>query len=221
MINMKYFRLFILSLLLLIFLQCSPAKKETILLCLGDSITESRFGNYPAHLDKMFKKNKARIMAISLGRPGNTSGEYLKYFTDSGVLEKYSPGIVVLMLGTNDVRVDYDNTPTPEYKKNMLEIIDIIRGYEKKEGKRVKIFIATIPPIFTPDLETFTEKSALRIEEEILPAIKEIASERKLKIIDIHSMFLENRDLLPGIHPTPGGYYKIAREIFKKVLENL
>lgn len=169
----------------------------------------------------MLKKRETGIRAISLGRPGDTSGEYLRYFSKSGVLEKYNPGFIVLMLGTNDVRVDYDNTPTPEYKKNMLEIIDIIREYEKKEGKDIKIFIATIPPIFTPDLETFTKSSALRIKEEILPAIKEIAFERELKIINIHSLFMRNKDLLPGIHPTPGGYYKIARLVFARILRDI
>ncbi|MEN8155292.1 MAG: SGNH/GDSL hydrolase family protein [Acidobacteriota bacterium] len=213
---MKYQKIITVLIILVLISVCKKEESKTVL-CLGDSITESHWGNYPVFLDKMLRKGSTRIRAISLGRPGNTSGEYLKYFKTAGVLKKYDPEIIILMLGTNDVRVDYDNTPTPQYKKNMLEIVDIIRNFEEKEGKKVKIYIASIPPIFTPDLHTFTEVSAKRIEDEIIPAIRDIASERKLKIIDIHGMFLENRELLPGIHPTPGGYYKIAREIYKAI----
>ncbi len=189
-------------------------KESKILLCLGDSITESKWGNYPTMLNKIFQKNGVHITAISLGRPGNTSGEYLKYFKKSNILKKYMPDYIIIMLGTNDVRVDSDNTPTREFKKNISKIIEIIRDFERKAGKKVIINLATIPPLFTPSLETFTKNSAKRIEEEIVPAIKKIANEYQIGIIDIHSMFLKNRDLLPGVHPSPGGYYKIAKEVF-------
>ncbi len=188
-----------------------------MVLCLGDSITESTWGNYPAQLDKMFKKNHVPFKAISQGRPGNTSGEYLTFFLKSDMLEKYNPDVIVIMLGTNDVRIDSDNTPTPKYKDNMLKIIKHIRDFAKKNDRLINIYLCTIPPLFVPSLHTFTEKSSMRIEKEIIPEILKLSVDHNLKLIDIHSMFMKNKDLLPGVHPSPGGYYMIAKTIFNRI----
>jgi len=188
---------------------------------MGDSLTESRFGNYTLHLQKFFIKNIINAKVISLGRPGNTSGEYLRYLESKTPIKKLNPDIVILMLGTNDVRIDGDNTPTNIYKKNMKKIIGIIRNTDNNNPDPVKIFIMTIPPIFVTDLNTFSTESVKRVENEIVPAIREMSEKEKLKLIDINSFFHRNKDLLPGIHPSPAGYFMMAKFIFNQLKKDL
>ncbi len=214
---MKYLKYILLILLAIFLIYCFSGEKNTFILCLGDSITGSDYGNYPTHLNKLFVKNKIACTAITRSRPGNTSGEYLKYFKKSKDLEKFKPKIVVLMLGTNDVRIDYDQTTTKKFKENMTAIINIIRDFEKKKKMKIDVYICTIPPIFKADLNTFSEKSIKRIDEEIVPAIEELSVEHNLQLIDLHSVFQRNQDLLPGIHPSPGGYYKMGKVIYNRI----
>jgi len=214
---MKYIKYIFLLFLVLFLIYCFSGEEETFVLCLGDSITGSNWGNYPTHLNKLFLKNKIRCTAVTRARPGNTSGEYLRYFKKSKALKKFKPEMVVLMLGTNDVRIDYDNTPVKEFKENISEIIKIIKDFEKKKKMKIDIYLCTIPPIFKADLNTFTKESIRRVEEEIVPAIEELSVEHDLQLIDMHSVFERNKDLLPGIHPSPGGYYKMAKVIYNRL----
>lgn len=214
---MKYLKYLVILILAIFIIYCFSGEKNSFVLCLGDSITDSDWGNYPIHLNKLFLKNKIACTAISRGRPGNTSGEYLKFFSESRALKKFKPKMIVLMLGTNDVRVDYDNTPTKKFKENMSAIINIIKKFEKKRKMKIDIYLCTIPPIFKADLHTFTKESILRVEKEIVPAIEELSVEHNLQLIDMHSVFERNKDLLPGIHPSPGGYYKMAKVIYNRL----
>ncbi len=217
---MRNLTLIAVIILIFISINCSSEKQNKVVLCMGDSITESVWGNYPAQLNNMFRKKSVSCTAISQGRPGNTSGEYLSFFSKSNILEKYDPNMIVIMLGTNDVRIDYDKTPTAKYKENMAEILNIIKTFETKKKKKIDIYICTILPIFTPDLNTFTVESARRIDMEIVPAILELSIRFDLELIDLYSVFKMNKDLLPGIHPSPGGYYKIAKVIFNRIMKD-
>lgn len=217
---MKYWKYLVILTLAIIAIYCLSDEKETFILCLGDSITDSEWGNYPTHLNKLFIKRNVACTAISRGIPGNTSGEYLEFFSKSKMLKKFKPKVIVIMLGTNDVRIDHDRTSTKKFKKNISEIINIIRTFEKKKKYKIDIYLCTIPPIFTTDLNTFTKESAIRVDEEIVPAIEELSVEHDLELIDLHSVFERNKDLLPGIHPSPGGYYKIGKVIFNRIMRD-
>ena len=183
---------------------------------MGDSITESGYGNYPGHLKKLLLKNNFSAEVISLGRPGNTSGEYLKFMKNSNVLKQLNPDVVILMLGTNDVRIDSDHTSTSDFILNMKKIVLLV----KNRNKNIKIYIATIPPIFVSNLITFDKSSSLRVKNEIVPSIKKLSVEEGLDIIDINKFFVNHRELLPGIHPSPGGYYKMAKLIYNRLIED-
>ncbi len=194
-------------------------KGESIkILCMGDSITESSFGSYPKYLKTLFKENGINADVISAARPGNTSGEYLSFLRKSNILEKSDPYIVLIMLGTNDVRIDSDRTDKRRFLENMKKIIRKIKRYEKERKKRVLIFLMTPPPIFNIDIRTFNESSKKRIREEIVPIIKSIAKKNKLGLIDIHSYFLKRKELLPGIHPSKDGYYRMAKFIYRTIV---
>jgi hypothetical protein len=122
------------------------------------------------------------------------------------------------MLGTNDVRIDGDNTPANQFYNNMKTIIKIIKNHKNPDGSKIIIFIATIPPIFNIDLNPFNETSKTRIDKEIVPLIKKIAKEEKINLIDIYTYFKNKPELLPGIHPNKDGYLSIAKFMFKNIL---
>ncbi len=188
------------------------------ILCVGDSITTSPYGDYTKHLSDFINTKDIKLKVYSGARPGNTTGEYLKYLKRSNLLKKTTPNYVIVMLGTNDVRKDRDNTPTHKFIKNMKEIIKITKNHKNPDGSKPIIFIATIPPIFNIDLNPFNETSKTRIDKEIVPSIKKIAKEEKINLIDIYTFFKNKPELLPGIHPNQDGYYSIAKFIFKNIL---
>lgn len=192
--------------------------RQQVVVCMGDSLTESEFGNYPGHLQGLFKRKGVPVQVISAARPGNTSGEYLDFLRQSDLLNRILPDVAVVMLGTNDVRIDRDSTPLVRFRENMKTMIRLIKNREYPGGKSPRIFLATIPPIFKVDLETFDESSRRRVDEEIVPAIKDIAGEEGLPVLDVYGHFLSRPDLFPGIHPRKKGYYALAVFIFENIL---
>lgn len=183
-------------------------------LCMGDSLTESSYGQYPRSLKRLFKTGNMKVNVYTAAGPGNTSGEYLNYIKGTDILKKIKPHIVILMLGTNDVRIDGDHTPVKDYVKNMREIIAIIKNHGHPGDREAMIFLSTIPPIFHCDLPTFDETSQQRIGEEIVPAINLLAKEENLRLIDLYGFFEKKPELLPGIHPGKEGYRAMAELMF-------
>lgn len=190
------------------------------ILCLGDSLTASLYGNYPAYLKKWLRSDR-RIRISEAARPGNTSGEYLIFLKSSGILEKTDPDIVLLMLGTNDTRIDGDHTSVRQFQRNMESILGLIKAPATTGKKNRAIFIATIPPIFKSDLAVFDETSSLRISSEINPVIRNLAEKNGLALVEIERVFLRNPELLPGVHPNREGYRAIARTFCSALLTSL
>ena len=184
-------------------------------LCMGDSLTESEFGYYPAHLRGLLKKQGVDALIYSAARPGHNSGEYLKFLKTSELVEKVKPDLAIIMLGTNDIRIDRDHTTLLEYRRNMIEIIRMVKG---GKGSPPVIFLASIPPIFRIDLKTFDETSKRRVENEIVPAVQDLARLEQLHYLDIHGFFFRRPELMAGIHPRKKGYYAMALFIFNKII---
>ena len=195
---------------------------STVILCLGDSMTEGDFGGYPACLRRLTKTKFPGVRVLSAARPGHNSREYVAFLRNSDVLRKYRPDIVLLMLGTNDARTDGDKSSSNEFRDEMDRIVDMIHdaGIGKYRGAGA-IFIATIPPIFSIDLPNFSEESKRRIVGEINPEIRRMARERSLPLVDVERLFMENRALLPGIHPNASGYRKMAETFFAAIRPEL
>lgn len=192
--------------------------RARVILCLGDSMTEGDYGGYPAQMRLLAKETGYGVRIVSAARPGNNSREYLAFLRNSDLPRKYNPDIVLLMLGTNDARVDGDRTPVDEFERNMNLIVDRIEGAGDGRRQRLpNLFLATIPPIFLIDLPNFSAESRRRIGGEINPAIRRLAGKRNLHLVDAERLFLENPDLLPGIHPDAAGYRRMALTFFAAI----
>jgi len=187
------------------------------ILCLGDSLTENPDGGYIHYLSHLLKKRGYRLSVISAGRPGHTSGEYYRYLRQSSILTRTRPDFILLMLGTNDVRIDQDHTPLPRYRAQMTQIIRLILENTRHPGRDPRLILMTVPPIFQPDLPSFDHRSIRRIKEEILPTIRKLGQIHGLMVIDIHRFFQDHPGLLPGIHPRPEGYRQMAAWIIRSL----
>ncbi len=121
------------------------------------------------------------------------------------------PDFILLQLGTNDVRVDGDQTTTKDFGLNLEAIIGLFREFTNRRGERTQVLLATIPPLpedFTPP---FGPGSRDRVTREINPLIRKIASAERLPVVDNYSLFLRSPELLPDVHPTGEGYRLMAR----------
>ena len=185
---------------LLLFLFLHPRNRTLIILSLGDSLTSSSYGSYLPSLGRALDKAEISHKIVDVGRPGHTSGEYLSFLRNSPSLFTPSPDIVLLMLGTNDVRSDGDKTDREGFRRHMNGIIDLV--------------LAQGSPDFDGD-------SPRRLREEIVPELESLAKTRHLKIVDLRPLFLEHPRLLPGVHPSSEGYRAMGLLIGRSLVKAL
>lgn len=206
----KAFALFILFALLP---ACSPSQRGVIVLCAGDSLTES---SYPKFLKNILNTAGIRAKVLNYGRSGNTTGEYLSYLLENkeSFAEK-QPDIVCLLLGTNDVRNDQDNTSSSLVYSNLKDILAIFSQFKDPDGNKTRILLSTIPPIPDGVPLPFNTESQERALHEINPLILKIGKEENLTVVDNTSLFLKEPDLLPEVHPTEEGYRRLAQNWFE------
>ena len=128
-----------------VFFSCSRPERGVVILCAGDSITEQ---GYPRFLRAALRADGVRARVLNYGRSGNTSAEYLAFL--DGNKEKLGaerPDIVLLELGTNDVRVDGDRATAGDFERNIREIVGVLRGFRTRTGEPPAIFLAAVPPV--------------------------------------------------------------------------
>ncbi len=196
----------------------TPASPEPYsILCIGDSLTESKYGSYVGSLKNQFQRSGIPAKIHSAARPGNTSGEYLDYLKQATVLEETNPAIVIIMLGTNDVRIDSDRTPLALFTQNLRAIVRKVKNHRNPDGSYPQLFIATPPPIFSIDIDVFDKHSIQRIATEIAPAIRDLAKAERVNLVDVYDYFLNKPAVLPGIHFNTRGYELLGKWIFKHI----
>jgi lysophospholipase L1-like esterase len=192
---------------------CSKPRPGTIILCAGDSLTAQA---YPRHLGRIARAAGLRTRVLNYGRSGFTSGEYLRFLRNkNGAIAAERPDAILLLLGTNDVRVDGDRTSTPDFEKNMNAILDIFQDFRARSGRAPVILVASVPPVSEDSGFPFSAESSRRVREEINPLLKRIAEKRAIPLVDHYSLFVRSPRLLPGIHPSEEGYREMAANWFR------
>ncbi len=184
-----------------------PADRRPLILCAGDSITAA---SYPDHLRARLERDGFLVRVENAGRKGNTTGEYLAFLRASRLAEREKPTVVLLQLGTNDVRIDGDRTPVEVFRRNLEAIIDLLIARPFSTGHVPIILLATIPPVKVVVMDHFDASSGIRVENEINPAIRDIARRRGIALVDNHALFAGRKSLLPDIHPSEEGYRVLA-----------
>jgi lysophospholipase L1-like esterase len=192
----------------------AAAAAPVVVLAAGDSITAA---TYPRYLQELFDRAKLPARVVNAGVKGHTSGEYLAYLRSSRLLPRTNPDVVLLQLGTNDVRIDGDHTETARFSRQMTEILDAVLGHQTPRGRRPVVFLSTIPPVVVAIPRFFDASSRRRVVEEINPAIRRLAQERGLPLVDTYELFVRHPEWLPEIHPNEDGYRAMARQWFERL----
>jgi len=201
------------SLATVLALSCSRPQPGAVILCAGDSITEQA---YPRHLGRIARGDGLRVRVLNYGRSGFTSGEYLRFLQKKNAsLAGERPDLILLQLGTNDVRMDGDNTSAPDFERNMSAILDLFLDFRTRAGRAPVILLASIPPVSEGSSFPFSAESSRRVREEINPLLKRIAEKRAIPLVDNYSLFLRSPRLLPGIHPSEEGSRELAANWYR------
>ncbi|MCQ2468396.1 MAG: GDSL-type esterase/lipase family protein [Ruminococcus sp.] len=123
-----------------------------------------------------------------------------------GYMEKYSPDIVLLQIGTNDVF----NGHLDGSEQRLNELIDYILGKMSSSGV---IFLSTIPDISTSVgmMDTNMQADVDAFNKIVQgTADKYKSAGKNVVFVDIHSVINPDTDLHDGIHPSEEGYEKIG-----------
>ncbi|GID90679.1 ricin-type beta-trefoil lectin domain protein [Amorphoplanes digitatis] len=117
----------------------------------------------------------------------------------TGWLRTADPRTVLLHIGTNDVLQNYNVSSAPS---RLSAVVDHITA----AAPAADVFVATIIP-----LSSAGQEAAVRTFNSALPGIvqSKVAAGKRVHLVDMHAA-LTTADLIDGIHPTAGGYDKMA-----------
>ena len=188
---------------------CSPPPpRGVIILCAGDSLTDSE---YPRDLKRLLARDGTAARVLNFGRKGATSGEYRRFLESRrAALAGEHPDFILLQLGTNDVRLDADRTDAQSFEANMRAIVAVFRGFTNRSGGRAVILLGLIPPVPESAGFPFGPASRERAAREINPRLRRIAEEQGLVLVDNQALFSASPELLRDVHPSREGYRRLA-----------
>lgn len=170
--------------------------------------------------------NAENTTVINVGVGGNSTRNLLKR-VEKDVLAK-KPGVVVMMVGTNDALNSGNSVPIKEYEKNLIKLVN------QFTGAGAKVVLMTIPPCIDELLfarhpaKFFAERSPVERIADVNDAVKKAAKSDGVQLVDVHALFVksgagsEKSSLLrnvansrskDGVHPTSEGYDVIAEGV--------
>ncbi|MCO8276214.1 ricin-type beta-trefoil lectin domain protein [Actinoplanes sp. TRM 88003] len=114
-------------------------------------------------------------------------------------LQATTPRTVLLHIGTNDILQNYSVSSAPSRLSTLIDRITAT-------APSADVFVATIIPIANSG-----QAAAARTFNAALPAIvqSKVNSGKRVRLVDMQSA-LTTADLIDGVHPTAGGYDKMA-----------
>jgi lysophospholipase L1-like esterase len=202
-----------------VFCSCSGPERGVVILCAGDSITEQ---GYPRFLRAALRADGVRARVLNYGRSGNTSAEYLSFLNGNKErLGAERPDIVLLELGTNDVRADGDSATAADFERNIRKIVGVFKGFRTRTGAPPAVFLAAVPPVPEGTPFPFGPDSGSRVVSGINPAVRAVCADLGIGFVDNYALFASAPDLLPGVHPSPKGYEAMAGNWYSAIRDRL
>lgn len=187
------------------------------ILTVGDSNTEGSGVSdaersqlsYPAQLQTLLGKN---YEVLNYGVGGATMSirgvHYYPGLETFGVSKSKDPNVVLIMLGTNDVR--YDTWSKATFESELTKFVSAYQALATKPN----VYLLT-PPLL---IENVDENGTTLLEREAIPAVRSVAKAMNVDVIDIYGVTKDHADLFPdGVHPNAEGYGIIAEKIYETV----
>ena len=125
--------------------------------------------------------------------------------------QKWQPDIVLLMLGTNDTKTR--NWDPDIFRRDYRRIIESYRALPSCPRVILIAPIRIFHIMGKPLLGVHPEN----MEEGVRPAIREIAAETGLELIDLQDLFTDTHYCRDGVHPQRTGARLLAEAIFSGV----
>jgi acyl-CoA thioesterase-1 len=185
--------------------------------CVGDSITQGVGAkperSYPAQLAALLGEG---FTVKNFGRSGATllqSGDkpYDKQPQYLAMLEMKADAYVI-KLGTNDSK-PHNWAHKADFKPSAFALIDAIRAANPK----AVIFLCLPVPAFPANFGITDEV----IRTGVIPLVKEVASEKKTKLIDLYAVLHGKPELVPDkVHPNAEGYELLSAAVHKALREH-
>lgn len=182
--------------------------------CVGDSITQGdgladpAAQSYPSVLARLlgdgYDVRNLGVPGATLLRDGSLPYRDTPAFPE---IAAFAPHRIVLMLGTNDskMRNRKERDAFADDLRDMLDHFASLPGPPR-------VWVCLPPPLV--GLLRYPNQATL--VEHILPAIRRVAAEKGVEVIDIFSTFAGREDRLPdGVHPDAEGAELIARTVLE------
>jgi len=198
-------------LLLLSLWACGPTDAFRVA-CIGDSIT---FGaaldnpdqqSYPAQLQTMLG-NSCEVR--NFGRNGRTllKAGHAPYWREEALAKAmaFAPQVVVIMLGTNDSKPN-NWQHAERFEPDYLALIDTFLQLPIQP----EVIVCLPPPVYQNGFEIRDHT----LSREIVPAIRRVAQQRPVKLIDLPAVMRPKPHwFVDGVHPTAVGAAEIAQQV--------
>jgi len=184
--------------------------------CVGDSITQGvgvsnpSENSYPAQLSKLLGEGwdvqnygKSGATLIETGdRPYNDTSQFVSS-------HDFNPNIVIIMLGTNDMK----STNINEIDRYISDYKILIDGYKNLPSKPI-IYICYPPPSYG----SFAGITNDNIVNVLLPKIQSVSNANNVPIINVHSALTNKKSLFPDtLHPNNEGAKIIADTVYSHI----
>ena len=189
------------------------ANEKIRVACVGDSIT---FGAYiidpnDSYPHQLGTKLGHRYDVRNFGSNGATmlkQGDFpywkLACFADALA---FKPHIVIIALGTNDTK-----SQNWKHKSDFInDYNDMIDTFLRQNAT---VFVCFPPPAYA---EVYGITDAI-IKNEMMPIIKQVATDKSVSIIDLHTALSNKESLFPDkIHPNSQGAMAMVTEVYKNI----
>ncbi|EGK03121.1 GDSL-type esterase/lipase family protein [Dysgonomonas gadei] len=186
--------------------------------CIGASITEGarttdpKKDSYPAQLGRLLG-NEYEVLNFGLGsRTMLRKGDFPYWDTEQYKQALASnPDIVFIDLGGNDAKLQ--NRVYMDDIKN--DCIDMIRSFKNlPSDPRVILMLPFVS--FEPDTTQIWDPVLVNT---IIPRLQQAAYEENIEVLDMHSLLINRKDLMPdNIHPEDEGSAIIAKRLYEQVV---
>jgi lysophospholipase L1-like esterase len=184
-------------------------RKLSRVACIGDSITE--LTGYPEDLQVLLGHDS---VVGNFGVRGATVSfdSVNPYYFDAAFQEalSFQPSTVIIMLGTNDARLD-NCTQIKNFTRDYEQIINRILS---SNSSKPQFHLVKPPPI----LENYLNLSNTALIEGVLPRIEQIATKLNLPIIDAYTPFVNHPEYyVDGVHLNIKGAKLIAEKVYQAI----